>query len=361
MTLLPRKLNLLIETNIEGKKRQTAIRLLVFGMFLAMIMVAVPAFAGIDNVGEFFGYKNNIVDTYVMILSGESARRTLGICLGNTLTDGSTFADIITNTLTVTAALGIILVTVHIVMTIIDESRKGNMTQDALFHILLTFLLPVLLIQNINLVTNALQGTGILMKDAIVRETYGVSREEYDAAADGTLEEAAIRKELEETKVYEHVKKVLGYNEDGEMEDEVAGEKKSALSNIFGRAGNVLLVCIIAFIDIGIRISIFVACFGVIARLIIYQAMLPISISDIGKDGVRSNGMRTIKRYLGTYLEIAMFYIINIVGWKICDLILLKQEKLAWLIICFVGAGFGIRAMMGSCRYITERIMGTQG
>ncbi len=357
MTILPKKLNQMVEDNFPERKKQTVIKGLIFFIFIGLLLVLRPAFAG---VGTFFGYKDDLVETYVMILSGESVRRTLGLCFGAGSVETIGSWTIVTNTLTVTASIGAALVFLHVLLAMIDEGRRGALTQEGLYRMLLTFVIPMALIANITAITNAIQGTGILMKDTIIRKAYNITVEEYEGSDTETLEDKAIQKEINNSGVAQHIRDIFD-PESAMINNMTTEDEESMVNTAYNTALNFLLVCIIAFVDIGVRIGILVSCFSVLARLVIYQAMLPVSIADIGKDGARSNGARTIKRFLATYLEIAMFYIINIVGWKIADLVILKQDKVAWLVICFIGAGIGIRALMRSSRMVSERILGVYG
>lgn len=132
------------------------------------------------------------------------------------------------------------------------------------------------------------------------------------------------------------------------------------MRQFFNGAVTWLLQFIIIVIDIFIRIGIIVGAFGVLGRLAIYQAFIPLGVADIGKEGTKGNGMKLIKSYVAVYLEIGMLFIINFIGWQIFQLLVLKMTTLAELIVVFIGAGAGIRAMMKGAKSLSASIMGVR-
>ena len=136
----------------------------------------------------------------------------------------------------------------------------------------------------------------------------------------------------------------------------------SPLTSLFTASASkiegIILELIIIFTDIGIRIAIMVACFGILGRLVLYKAFLPLGIADIATEGARSNGMRIIKLYFAVYLEIGLFFVINTIGWKIFGFLVMTTDSVSSLIICFIAAGAGIRGMLKSCKGFSERILG---
>ncbi len=138
----------------------------------------------------------------------------------------------------------------------------------------------------------------------------------------------------------------------------LTGGVESTATNLANKAVKLVLELIIIFADIGVRIGIVAACFGVFGRLIIYQMFLPIGIADIATEGIRSNGLRMIKLFFAVYLEMGLFFVVNRLGWFIFKLLTLQVTSTASLLVCFVAGGVGIRAMMKSCKAISERVMG---
>ena len=141
----------------------------------------------------------------------------------------------------------------------------------------------------------------------------------------------------------------------------IGDEIGELLNKLFQEIADFILMLILICVDIGVRLGIMLSCYGVIGRMVIYQCFLPMSIADIGREGARSNGMRIIKLYFGVFLEIGMFYLINYIGWKVFSILVLQQETVAGLIVCFIGAGAGIRALMKSAKSISERLVGAVG
>ena len=121
-----------------------------------------------------------------------------------------------------------------------------------------------------------------------------------------------------------------------------------------------LIIIAMIIMDIAIRFSIMVACFGIYGRLIIYQAFLPIGISDVSGEGSRSTGMRIIKLFFGLYIEILMFYVINSTFWVIFNNMLARTVTFAEMITCFLACGAGIRASFKSARGLTETVLGVK-
>lgn len=138
----------------------------------------------------------------------------------------------------------------------------------------------------------------------------------------------------------------------------IGGVIGGTVSKYGNDAIKLVLELIIIFADIGVRIGIMAACFGVFGRLIIYQMFLPVGIADIATEGIRSNGLRMIKLFFAVYIEMGLFYIVNRMGWFIFQLIIGQVNTTASLVVCFVAGGTGIRAMMKSCKGISERVMG---
>ncbi len=435
--VLPDWADHIVKTHTRPGKARKAATLMVFLALIGVFCMFIPAFAG---VGSFFGYGDDSVEgVYSEILNGESARKTLKMCLGTDVmkeVNGMKSLDMI---LKFTSLLGLGFVLIYVTAEILDTVQKGLMTGDKLASILITFALPALIIVNISNVTKGIQTAGTATMEAIVstledvNDIGTVTQEEIDFEnrkyqfmknvvenqkrheGDNVSEEVLYveknvdkwiennNKSLGKPRLRRHVESVVNgtnlINETdiSKIQDEYAekeaentqgiedaddpleatwegmkllgnrfkygwriikGKVKNKTAEMIDAAADFVLELILIFIDMGIRISIMIASFGVLGRLIIYKAFLPISIADIGKEGSRSNGMRVVKLYFAVYIEIAMFYILNLAGWKIFDILVMKQETVAGLIICFVGAGAGIRTLMKSSKTLTERIIG---
>ena len=442
MTLLPKRTEELVKTYIPEKRRNLA-RILMFGLFLCMLAAFRPAFAG---VGTFFGYISDDRDEiYAEILSGEAAHDTLDMCFSEEVITEVNSMEAVSKLMKFTAAIGIILIMIHVTLSIIDALQNGFMTSEKLTGLLITFALPALLIINFSSLSDKISTAGTATKDGIVKnleeedngltytqqdvdemvqdyeEAYKELKSEMDNYKQQHQDESEtstkiaqkINTEIEEgkrfydglketapgylgqNKVYVHVhritkgenlfsyknkglisrwKKTMQTSADedwsiGETTIEIfkdigkflGGSIGTGANKLFNSMGDFVLCLLLICTDIGIRIGIMIACYGVLGRLIIYKIFLPMSIADIGKEGTRSNGMRMIKLYFAVYLEIGMYYLINVVGWKIFGILVLQQETVAGLIVCFIGAGAGIRALMKGAKHISERIVGVNG
>lgn len=354
LTILPERMEQLINDNVSNKKMRLFIKLTMLAFFTGLIFVFSPAYAGI---GSFFGYSDNTGELFTQILTGKSARTTIAMCFGTKTMNGVTSLSFIQNIMNFTAGLGIVFILVHVILGMVEAAQRGTLTNEYLTKAIITFVLPVFLILNINSLVNAIQQGGLYAKDTILMATYDVSETEYESLGVETLEDIAAEKEIDESGIYEHVSNIMGYDDDETFWGALQNGISDAFHHAIGAAGMFVLQLFLMCVDIGVRIGIMVACYGALGRLIIYQAFLPMGISDIGKEGLRSNGMKNIKRYFAVYLEIAMFYLLNHIGWKVFDILAMQQGKVAGIIICFIAAGAGVRALMSSARTLSERLL----
>ncbi len=386
-TILPKWVDELVKQYTPKHRR--LVSWLIFALLMTSgFLILRPAFAGVE---EFFGYPEGTKNLYLYVLSGVSARSMLSICFGKDTIDTVNSMTAINAVMNFAAALGLIFVMVHVVMAIIDYSQHGEMTIERLYKLILTFALPVFLIINVNMLNKAIQGAGLIIKDKVVsviteggEEITEEEKDEWEKSSNNPLglvlqlekktldqlspEDRLIIQDVYINGVYHHIQNVISGSK--EETDETPMTKDEELELMFksGQGGtssskivdltlNFILKIIIICIDIGIRMGIMIACYGALGRFVVYQAFLPFGIADIGKEGVRSNGMRMIKLYFSIYLEIAMYYLVMVVGWRIFDALILKQSTVAGIVVCYIGAGAGIRALMRGARTLTERIL----
>ncbi len=397
MKILPDWADSLVKQNTRPGYTRKLATVMIFMTLIGLFFLVMPAFAGI---GSFFGYPDGMKKIYTHVLTGVSVRRTVSMCFGKEVLEKINGLTAIIAIRNVVAGIGIALVLVHVVMAIMEASEYGELTIERLYRLLLTFALPILLIINIGSLSDAIQKGGLLLKDTIIETLADDTKEvaltedqqiDWDYSNTGIISEGegtavedyAIATDVYKNGVFDHVKGIV--DPEAETEDDDKGEDvstliglmspmpdpedvanaESALKNLSSDSTNSVMekvlefVCIVIIIciDLGLRISIMISCYGALGRMIIYQAFLPIGIADIGKEGFRSNGMRVIKLYIAVFIEIGMYYFLIFAGWKIFDILALRQTTVAGLVICFVGAGSGIRAMMSSSKNVTERIL----
>lgn len=132
------------------------------------------------------------------------------------------------------------------------------------------------------------------------------------------------------------------------------------IRELIGGAVNAVLEIILIIVDIIIRVGIMVCCYGCLGRLVLYQCFLPMGIADIGKEGTRSNGMRMIKSYFAVFLEMGMLFIINLLGWYIFKVLMLRQDSVGGLVVCFIAAGTGIKALMKQAGSLSRNLLGVR-
>ena len=344
----------LINENIESKKIRLFMKLTLLVFFAGLIFMFTPVYAGI---GSFFGYSDSTGELFTQILTGKSARTTISMCFGTQVMEEVSSLTVIQNIMNFTTALGIIFILVHVVLSLIETAQRGTLTHEYLTKALITFAVPAFLITNCNMLVNSIQQAGLFAKDTIIKASYNVSDADYESLGPEALEERAADQDLNDSGVYDHVSGLMGFNDDETLWGALQNGISEAFHHAIGAAGLFVLQLFLICVDIGVRISIMVACYGALGRLLIYQAFLPMGISDIGKEGIRSNGMKNIKRYFAVYLEIAMFYLMNYVGWKVFDILVLQQTTVAGVIICFIAAGAGIRALMSSAKNVSLRLL----
>ena len=439
-TVLPKQLDRLVKTNIENEKMQKVAIGFLFATFICLLGTFFPVFAGTSlggSVAGMFGYPDSVYGAYAEILSGRSAAKTINQCFSTEIFAEINGLALIDGIIKLATVMGIAMILLYIGLGIIEAIQQGQMTQEKLLSLMLTFLIPMLFIVNFNAIRDGLTQAGMFAKDQLENVAMDEDSQlqewdqgKYDTEQAGKLkalfddDSRSLLEKMDDiaawmgayengmNKTYKHIMYIVyGMNQGGEDKsffdrwgERVENSAAEALQNIvdsdnviegvweaakgaiqtgweaitgwFGSLGDTiaeaieklfesitdfLLELILIAVDIGIRLGIMVSCYGLLGRYIIYQSFLPMSIADIGRDGARSNGMRMVKMYFAVFIEIGMFFLINVIGWKIFELLVMQQSNIAGLIVCYIGAGVGIRAMMKSAKSISERLVGVNG
>lgn len=425
-TILPKRLDQMVKQNIESKKIQNVATGFLFAAFLCLLIMFTPVFA---SLGSFFGYPDSTIGVYSEILSGKSAMTTLDQVFSAGVFNSIQSMPVLNSIIHAASILGIAFVMLYVGLGIIEAVQHGQMTNERLAALLITFAIPAFFIINFNMLKNVVTTAGTATKDSVVQAVKSSDDyykddtvpllSDYLPSGDYSItdmiealsawgEEFAKRNEVRihvvnvvsGMKIFDFKAKSLGdrwsdvTDEAIQRWDEIADSgdawyEKAAdgianigktawgyASSIFSSAGDkiaealnelmqkisdFILTFILICVDIGVRLGIMLSCYGVIGRMVIYQCFLPMSIADVGREGARSNGMRMIKLYFATFLEIGLFYLINLLGWKIFSILILQQETVVGLIVCFIGAGAGIRALMKGAKDVSERLVGANG
>lgn len=388
ITILPRPLEYFIDRHIENKKIRLADKLIILFGLIGVLLIIKPASANILN---FFGYNKNMRLTTSMILSGYYSRRTLNLCFSDAIIDSVAGNGLITLISDAMSGIAILIAFIHSIAKMIEYAETGMITSERLASILIQYALPILLILNISMVTDAVKAFGQFaldkgnsaistylnggsLDDSLFSpqdyiEDYTETENDDTGSLNGMFSDlSGIQQAMNGymgstgSLALAHIYEV--FNKDAlddsgskftlSLTTRIKNAIKSAMANVVK-----LIVCLcVIMMDLMLRVSIMVSCYGVYGRLMLYQAFLPMGIADIGSEGTRSNGMRMIKRFFGVYIEILLFFVINQSFWEIFYTLVMSTSTIVAAIICFISLGSGLRASFKSAKTMSEQIVG---
>ena len=277
---------------------------------LAMLLTilcfgVVPAFADGNTKGiwKYFGYRETLGECLKEILHGEKLFGTLNECFNGNLAERINEFTLVNVILNLTKIVGLALTLLHVGGNMPKVANEGRMTSDTLCRSILSFVVPVAIILNIENLGNGIAAFGNFIKDMLLSSYSG------SETPVGTFGPGGVHGP-EADRVDEIINRVANINLAGWIAETNLGAAASWLIEY-------IVTMIFVIMDIIMRFGIIIACIGVMGRLLLIRIFLPIGVIDIGDDGWNSGGAKILRQYLATWVEIGAYYLIVYVGWSI--------------------------------------------
>lgn len=248
-----------------------------------------------NEVNAFINYKT-VADDFVDILQD----LTNGVFLQasvDTFYDGtvggtniveSILDDINNGSITFMAALtlalkavGMLMIVYNLLLNLSKELARGQMTTESWLRILIAFVIPCVLIIEYDVIIDGFSKLGTWLYESL----YDNSREPFA----GTKSSISGKKmpdwdKYGLTKICEYVGKVVEY--------------------VFAWIKGFLLTFVYLIVNVFILLIIFAGILSNFVEIVIRHLFMPVAIANVSHDGVRSAGVRYIKKYLGCYMKI---------------------------------------------------------
>lgn len=176
-------------------------------------------------------------------------------------------------------AIAFLIIVYHMLLTLTKELERGQMTTESWLRVLLAFVLPCVLIIEYDVIINVIAKIGQWMYETlgdIKIDKVTVDGKSFSSYARPTC------KKLRQIPSY--LGKLVKYL--------MCWVKGLLLTLIYGIVNIIIIIIILSGI-----MSNFV-------ELVIRHFFVPLAIANISHEGVRSAGVRYIKKYLGCYIKI---------------------------------------------------------
>lgn len=333
----------------KTKLQKRFLTIMGLSVIVALILFFIPICASdSDNNGvwSWFGYPQSRMGTMQKIMEGRTIFETMDKCLGEDAFEFLFQLGIVKSLLAITKIIGVAMVLIHTGMTIHKLSVTDRLDMEEFSRIMITAAVPIVIIINMDLMITGMQNLCLLVKEWFIPEAIKTEMQEIiEPLKDpnkpldsvGTAV-AAILGTIQGSSP--------GYTPDTEM---------TAMESILVW----IVMLFLCFADMVIRIGIIIASIGIMGRLLLLQAFLPMSIEDIGEDGLRGHGVGMIRQYFATCLEIPVFFLLAHLGWEIFGSLISSPSSpgtMGWLLVCLIAVGTGIHTMMTGAQGIMREV-----
>lgn len=232
---------------------------------------------------------------------------------GNFLTDDGGLTTAVTGFVKGIAAFMVLLYTL---INMIKESQRGEIDMDYWFRIFASAAVAVLLVTSTNTVMNKLYDLGDMITTRIEQSL------ETAVAVDGDYadNEHSLMNDnpyfenddsAETQKLMTALKKFPGMEN---IEDIVGNDQNIAESQWYKMQNVSEMLTILQYVVyLPLIICIFLM-FSAVFELKIRQMFAPIAVASVAYDGARSTGVRYLKKYLGCFMKIAIYFSIAAIG-----------------------------------------------
>lgn len=291
----------------SNRKRKLVSWLTIISIITCMFLLW-PKPAHADDADSFLDPANCadcFVDTIIDLTSGYFVKTTLEDYYNSGVVE-QIVSDITGQTKSwmssLTAALkavATLLIIYHMIVTLLKELQRGEMTLESWLRILISFIIPAVIIAEFDVFIKAFASTG--------QWIYGILPESIQIEA---TQSAGGVKGMEWPDWSDPWYK--WYDFDIWVNDAVA----YCLVYI----KSLILVVAYFIVDCVIITMIIAALIGTYIELVLRHLFMPLAIANISYEGARSAGVRYVKKYLGCYMRVAgiivavcaIFYIYNL-------------------------------------------------
>lgn len=243
----------------------------------------------LDEVADKFASVNNA------LLKGVYIKDTLNVFYGGTVTetiignlDSQAF---VTGAKAAIRAIAMLLIVYHMLVTLMKELERGEMTTESWLRILIAFVIPCVMIIEYDKMINVFSKTGTWMQEIMNNNTTF----SIDVVNEKTGIEPPGSPGLGQLGAYVH----------------------DLFNYLKGYIMGILLFIGYGLVTINIILTIMSGVMSNFIEIVLRHLFMPFAFANISHEGVRSAGVRYIKKYLGCYIKIgsimlavsAIFYV----------------------------------------------------
>ena len=190
-------------------------------------------------------------------------------------------------------AIAMLFITYHMLVSIAREMERGQMTTESWLRVLIAFVIPCAMIIDADVIIKGFGDIGYWMYENL----YG-----FDLSV------------TDNNMSWEEVEWPGGFDF---WTDDLGDWLEEVFDYLFGIVRGLLLVIIYGIINMIIVIPILSGFMSNVVEIVLRHLMLPLAIANISHEGVRSAGVRYIKKYFGCFIKIgtimvaiaAVFYV----------------------------------------------------
>ncbi len=265
------------------------------------------------------------------------------------------------------ANIAILIMGIMVLISIIQEAQRGEMTMEIWLKILITMAVGLWLIVSSGTILNAVNSLGndivtrisgsVSSSNGNTSEITSTSRVSFDDLTYFLGSEANARKVIEaagesvsDGKTYDIEKlKEAAHEANIDTSVMVEGSTASFVAGCLKLAPMILIAIMDGMV------------YMLAIQMLIRSIFLPLAIVDLSSEGIRGNGMRYIKRYLALYIQKGIYYVVAGMSTTIIHAALTGEvANQGMLLRCFmycVGLGTCI-GMMSQAGAVANEIVG---
>lgn len=192
--------------------------------------------------------------------------------------------DFVSGLETALKGIAMFIIMYHLILSMVKELERGEMTMESWLRILIAFVIPCVCIMEYDRVMKAIGNLGIWLQDSL---NHNATVDLAATKAPGGVEPAEWKGW---TKIGEYLSGTLKY--------------------MWAYAKGTILFIPYAIVNFLIILAILNGVMSNYIEVVLRHLFLPFAIANISYEGVRSSGLRYIKKYLGCYIKIGCIMVI---------------------------------------------------
>ena len=282
----------------ESHKKRCIISWITILCILLCIMIALPQFsyaadgdAAKSSMDSFLDLET-VADYYAQILQylqdGIFIKISVEMFFSGdvvkNIIDNLEGLDFVSGLETALKGIAMFIIMYHLILSMVKELERGEMTMESWLRILIAFVIPCVCIMEYDRVMNAIGNLGIWLQDSL----------SHNATVTFESTETVTGKTPAEWKGWRNIDVYLA----------------DTLAYMWAYAKGTILFIPYAIVNFLIILAILNGVMSNYIEVVLRHLFLPFAIANISYEGVRSSGLRYIKKYLGCFIKIGCIMVI---------------------------------------------------